>query len=384
MKKILTAALALIIITLAGCSSQTSNVIREPDKLEMIRTIGIDKGKDGYSVTISTDVGLNGSAPQIRSGNGKTIDEALNVLKKTSRGQQPFYSHVDNLIIGEAVIKDGISEVLDFMARSSEMRIGTNIVIAKGTEAEKIITGAVGEQNAAADMLEVIKEQITSLGQGYMFNCLDVLSELAYNGNAMILAVRLTEGDNLLNDEEKKLTPDGFGIIRDGKLIAYTSSEQSAGITLLIDELNSLNIEVETTEGMVGLALTQIKADIQPVFLDNQLQKLKIKVDAAASITEAGAVTDLTMEKRRQETGLNASRQLLKNLQEAIKSSQSMGIDYMALGRKAELKAPLKFKKMGVTWEELFPELEIELEVSTVLKNTYDLGEPISIYGRDD
>lgn len=383
MKKILTVILVLIILfMLSGCSSQTSNRVLEPDELEMIRTIGIDKGENGYSVTISTDIGLNGKTPKIRSGEGKTVDEALNILKKTSGGQEPFYSHVDNLIIGEEVVREGIGQVLDFMARSSELRIGTNIVISRGTKAKGTITGAAGKDSAAADMLEVIKEQAPSLGRGYMFNCLDVLSGLAENGTAMILAVELTEGDDLLNDGERVLRPQGYAVVEDGKLVNYTSPEETAGITLLLNKLDSLNIEVRLDKGTVGLTLTGLTADIQPVFLDNELKKLKIKVSADASITEAGEVKSLTMEKERQEAGLNASKMLLKNLQETIRKSQSLGIDYMNLGQRAGLKSPMKFQRMKTSWNELFSKIEIELEVSTVIKQTYDLAEPVDISGQ--
>ncbi|MBE6949401.1 MAG: hypothetical protein E7456_06100 [Ruminococcaceae bacterium] len=379
MKRIICITLSMLILT--GCSAQTSNVIKEPDELEMIRTIGIDLADDGYSVTIGTGVGLDGSPPTIRSGEGVTIDEALNVLKKTSRGQEPFYSHTEDIIISEDVARAGIQDVIDFMARNSEMRIGTNILIAKGAKAQDIMTGSVGGKTGLTDMIEVMEQQITALGAGYMFTCLDVAAGLAQGGSALMLAVELVDGDNLLDEKEKKLQPVGFGIFEDSRLKEFSPYELSPGITFLMDKLESINIEVETDMGTVGLALTDSKVDYQPVFLDDQLQKLKITLETEMSITEAGGVTDLTSEKRRQEVGLKASEQILANLQETLKFSKELGTDFMAIGEKVELKAPFKYEKIQNSWQERFSELEIELEVKTVLKRSYDMADPIRLSG---
>lgn len=381
MKKILAILFALSMLTLTGCSSQTSNIVREPDELELIRTIGVDKSEKGYRVTIGTDVGLNGSPPQIRSNDDVTIDSALNVLQKTSRGQEPFYSHTDHIIVGQELAKDGIGEVLDYVARNSEMRIGTNLFIAKDATAEEIIVNSAGERNAIADMLDVMKQQISSLGQGYVFTCLDVATGLAADGKAIVLAIEMTDGDNMLNTEEKKVLPSGFGIIDDAKLVSYVPASQAAGVTILINKMNYMLVNVVTDEGTVGLAVTKIDTKLDPIFLDDQLQKLKITVKADASVTEDGGVKNLATDKVRRAISLGASNQILKNLQETLRTSQELGIDYIGIGKKVELKAPLKFESLKKPWREIFTELPIEIEVQTELKRSYDLDNPMNLAG---
>lgn len=382
MKRIIVAVLALNMLVLSGCSSRVASSIREPDELDLIRTIGIDKHEDGYSVTIDTGVGLNNSAPHIRNGKGPTIDSALNVLKKMVGRLEPFYSHTDNVIIGEDLAREGIDEVMDYIARNSEIRIDTNLFVAKGMTAEDLITGSVSKMQAAAGILNLLSIQVSTLGQGYVFTCLDVIASLAQSGKALVLAIELTEGDNLLDTEEKRLLPNGFGIIQNGKLTSYVSAKNAPSVTLLINELDYLNIQVETEEGTVGLGVINSYVDIKPVFLDNQLSKLKIKVKMEASITEVGGPMDIKSEKKRQELGLAVSEKILANLQDTLMNSKELGVDYIGLGQKAEIKAPIKFQNMSEPWHELFPELPIEIEVTTKIKRSFDLVQPVDLSKR--
>ncbi len=71
MKKIPILILAAALLT--GCAAKGTSLMREPDELEMIRTVGVDKSDDGYTVTNATGRGIDGAPPRVRSGDGLTI-----------------------------------------------------------------------------------------------------------------------------------------------------------------------------------------------------------------------------------------------------------------------------------------------------------------------
>ena len=131
--------------------------MREPDELEMIRTLGVDRSEAGFTVTAATGTGIDGSPPVMRTGEGMTVDDAMELLQKTSRGQEPFYSHTEHVIIGEDLAKSGVTEVLDFMARSSEMRIGTAVTVSKGMTANRLMSSAFSEKSDIYGLLRVIE-----------------------------------------------------------------------------------------------------------------------------------------------------------------------------------------------------------------------------------
>lgn len=379
MKKLFLILIVSAMTVLSGCSSRVASSIREPDELNLIQTIGIDKGEEGYLVTISTGLGLNNSEPQIRGEEGPTIGSALDVLRKLSDGHEPFYSQADHIIIGEELARAGFEEVLDFIERSSEIRIDTNLFIARGMTARELIINSASKSTAAADTLELIDEQLPNLGQGYVFTALDVASDLSKSGNSLILAVEMKQGDDLKDSEKQKLVPNGFAIVQNASLTDYVSAELTPSVMMVLEKLGYLNMRIETDEGAVGLGISDTTVDIEPVFMDDDLTKLKIKVKADASITEVGGMIDIMSDKTRQSLGQVVSQRLLENLQAVLAHSREMGVDYMDIGREAELKAPVRFLNMKETWQEIFPTLPIELEVTAVVKRTFDLGQPVEI-----
>ncbi len=379
MKKLYLLLIVFALAALTGCSSRVASSIREPDELDLIQTIGIDKSEEGYYVTISTGMGLNNAEPRIRGGEGPTINAALDVMKKLSGGHEPFYSHADHVIIGEDAAKEGIIEVLDFIERDSEIRIDTNLFIARGMTANELIIGAASKNSAAADTLELIEEQLPNLGQGHVFTALDVATDLAKSGKGLIMAIETRQGDNLKDAEQQKLVPNGFGIIQRDKLTGYVSAEITPSVMLVLDELEYLNLRIDTDEGPVGLGISSTSLDVEPVFMDDELTKLKIKVKADASVTEVGGMVDLMSDRTRRNLGTMVSERLLQNLQKALEHSKEMAVDYMGIGQKASLKRPVRFRNMRESWQEVFPTLPIEIEVTAVIKRTFDLGQPVDI-----
>ena len=376
MKKIPILILAAALLT--GCAAKGTSLMREPDDLEMIRTVGVDKSDDGYTVTIATGRGIDGSPPRVRSGDGLTIDSALDFLQRTSHGQEPFYSHTEHVIIGEELAREGVDEVLDFMARSSEMRIETAMILAKSATAEELMTSSSGETAGLYDILNVMEEETASMGRGYMFTCLDAAAGLRETGHALILAAEVLPGDNALDDSEKTLRGEGFGVIENGKLTGYVPTDDAPGVLLLLNKPVSLNLACDTGSGRVGVTLEKARSDVKPEFAGGDLKKLEVSVSADIVITEAGAIKDLTSEKMRESIEKAVSQQVFDLLNTTISRSQAAGLDYIGLGAMVEKRAPVKFRDLRERWPELFPKLPVELKITTTVRRSYDLEESLT------
>lgn len=104
--------------------------------------IGIDKIGDEYQVSVQVVepgqiAGTKGSsqAPvNLYQMAGSTVSEALAKITTISP-REIYISHLRMLILGEALAKEGISDVLDFMSRSTEARNDYFIVVAKDAKA---------------------------------------------------------------------------------------------------------------------------------------------------------------------------------------------------------------------------------------------------------
>ena len=107
----------------------------------VVTTLGIDKEEDGYSITslavipkVSTDVNAN---LEIFQGKGKSISEALQNISLNT-GKQVGLAHCDCIIVSLEVLKENISQVLDYFIRTSNLTTNATILATENKSSELI------------------------------------------------------------------------------------------------------------------------------------------------------------------------------------------------------------------------------------------------------
>ena len=352
----------LLALSLAGCSHQ----IREPDELEMIRVIGIDGLEKGCTVTVCTGQPADGGKPTVRTGQGLTIDGALKNLKSASSNRIPFYSHTQYIVIGESLANRGIGEVLDYIARSGEMRIGTGIVIAKGSAGELIGETAV-EDGSVFSNLTNIEEQSPAAGSGVMLTALDTASALLRQSCGAAMAVELT------GEDEKTVVPCGFALLINNRLAGYLPTEDSLGGLILTDNAENVNISAEVNGSPAAFDVSGFDIEFEPLFSGNSMESLNISVKTQAFLSEMGGKFDPTDKAQKKIAEQSVSAVMCDSIVNAIRDTQAVGGDCFGIGQRARMEDPADFDKISGDWSDIYPDLPINITVSVTLTGSYDM-----------
>lgn len=375
-------------LLLTGCGGMTlySNYI-ELEDLNLIKTVGVDGTAEGVRVTASTGLGLNGSAPKIYVSEGKTLSQALNSLRHAQIGKEIIFSHIENIIIGEKNSDGIIGECVDFLVRSVSIRLDSRMLIVRGGTAQELVMSTAGQNTSASDMIETMNKNIQRLSEGYIFTCLDIAILLENTGRAVIMAVRVIDSDELSEGApEKMISPDGFGIIKDGRLTGFAERDEAKGVCILMNRAKAGNITVENDFGdIVTLGITSVRTEYEPEFDDGgRLIRVYVNIKAAGNIVEG--VTEEKGDGADYKSGVADafSRQILEAAESALRSSVMADIDYMEIGKQAEIKAPVKFKKMDSDWQDIFSDTEFRIKVESTVKRTYDTDEPLNLSGEEN
>ena len=138
MKKI---TIIAITILLTGCWNYN-----ELNNIAICTGIAIDKKNNQYEITYlisnakKTEVSSKEGEAGITTytGVGDTIQEAINDLT-LKMPFMPYNGHILVTIISEQIAKEGITQVLDIIARDTESRDFFYLLISKNTEAKKIL-----------------------------------------------------------------------------------------------------------------------------------------------------------------------------------------------------------------------------------------------------
>lgn len=382
MKK-LTAALlaAALCLSLSGCSvgGLFSNY-REIDSLELVRTIAVDKTGDAVLATAGSGPLAEGGAPHISQAEASTLSLALEELQRKSQGREALLSHTETLLVGEDTARDGLDFVLDYAERSPDIRLKTNLVVARGSGAGELLKKAASERSSVAAALETMKDSLPASGKGCLFTCADAACALAERGCALLMAV---EAAPPVEDDgaEISVAPAGLAVLKDGRLAGFLTEDETAGALLLTGCFRGMNADIEYGGARVSLHLSGAKCSLEPVFGDGRLLRADAALSVQADLDALSGSGDPNNEDWRRGAEEAVSELLCKMAVAALARSQAMDADFLGLGETLCRRAPLRFGSQCGNWAELFPRLEMRVIAGTVLRRTYDIDNPLGASG---
>ena len=386
MRKFTSLALAVsMCLGLSGCSGASifSNY-REIEDLEIIRTVGIDYEAEGICVTACTGLTGTDTAPRIYEKNAPSLAIALNELQRLPLGKSALLSHVENLLIGEEQARKGITMFLDYLERYSETRLGITPFIVRG-ESQEVIVGATGEATSCTDILGTIRENAAYVGAGCPYSCLDVATSLARRGCALIMAVEGVQREKLFDEQgDMDIQTAGFAIIEEGRLSGYLDEDETMGVLMVTENLRAAELDLESRGVKLTVMLTGCKAGFTPVFDGGELERLDVELTVSGNVVNLSEGGRLWEDSFIDDVEDAMAEKLLIPAAAALERSQSLGLDFMALGDAVEMRSPIDFSQMEKSWEEIFPGLEIEVQVNGELKRTYDINDPVRTDGGEE
>lgn len=272
MKSILSGILLLFI---TGCSAIP--VPREMGEMEFIRTIGVDGGAE-VSVTASTGRRARGlqrevEPPLVLSGEGQSVSDALHVAEKQTE-RIPFYGYVDQLLLGDELCRSGIESTLMYLARNSELGLGTEVWSVDGSAQDAINSGS---DEGVDTRLQTLRQE-DALGVGAITRTAsEVLTEVLENGASYIPRLRLGEDGTLQND--------GYTIIIGDQQVGALVADGARGLELLVGSACG----TVYTQGDLVAEVQAVRTKVCPIIVDDCCVGATVNCCLTAQLTEFGA-----------------------------------------------------------------------------------------------
>ena len=373
MKKVLVGFLALGL--LIGCDGRNGlPYAREMSDTALLRTIGLDSAQEGIELTVSAAGHSGGEGALVLSALGASVPAAA--LAVQSLGDRyVYYGYVDQLLLGEELAARGVGAVLDYLAREAELGLGVQVwLVRNGTAAQAI--GSAG----GGGVPERLSQMSTDgrLGAANISRtAAELMSVLARAGSTYLPAVELLdarEGDGS-EGGSRALVSNGYGIVRQGRLVCWTDDETARGIELIEERAFGHVVDLSLEDGSaVSLTVDTVRTGIRPVFRAGEL--VGVEVDCALTTRVAQTGRKLT------QADLGWLRLCLESLQEeriarALELGQYWDADYLGLEQKVQLADPGKKTSIKERWNEAFRTLEVQLNVRGTIERTFGMMDTV-------
>jgi len=399
----------------------------EPDEVAMVIMAAFDideeSGLKRIAVQIANPLGAagqeegNGEGPEkgptwALDATGHSAYEAIQNLELVST-RALDWSHLEVLVISEAMAERGIRPILDYFDRERQSRMISRPLLIKGEVMElmemEFPLEAIGGEGLSKHMLHVQEERSVDSG---LDSIRIMFQQLSRPGQELVLPLGEIVNENKRGEETEpdsaekedngeegetnsgKNNPEnnsqepeivqlaGSAVFRGNSLAGFLDDRQSAGYLWITGELDRATLRVSCPgceEASVTLEVFQSEKNLEPE-IRNGTPVFHLQVGAESRIQDL-ACPELPPEEELIETINRRQAALIRNeIEGALDKARELEADVFGLGHLIYRKKPTIWDELEEDWPEIFTEeAKMEIEVETVIMRHGQVTEPITI-----
>lgn len=373
-KKILIYILASLV--LVGCWDMV-----EIDRRLFVGIVGIDVSSDPnkytfhFSIPIAREImggeggggggGVGGeSVSQITTEAYSLIDAARNLALRINR--DIYFEHMRVVVFSEDVARRGFENVLNDFARQPEFNRRSRIAICEG-KAEKVMQVKPWVEKLKAEYMESLYAARAKSGKFIEMDLGDFFRNLySQNGNTLV---------SKICPDSTEVNIGGAGVIKDFKFIGWLNEEETQGVNFFLGKVRGGEIVAEDIGGTGTVTFTILGEKAQ---LSLKKAEPIPEFDFKAYVTGDIASTSHAVTYDHDKLGTKYIEELEKVISEEIKAQILKGIkrlqedyrvDLLKLNEHLKKYRPDLWKIYEEDWEDIFPQVSIEVDVKTSIKN---------------
>lgn len=372
----------IMTVSLTGCWSR-----RELNDLAIAVGLSIDKSDGKYLVSVQivepNEVAGNkssGTSPvTMYQATGETILEALRTMTTISP-RRIYIAHLRIVVLGEALAREGIADVLDLLSRDPEARNDFYVVVAKDSKASdtlKILTNI--EKVPSVRLFATLTASEKEWAPTTAVKLDKLISDLISEGRQPILTGLKVIGDPTIGKTKKNvesiLSPadlkySGLAVFKKDKLIGWLDSEEGKAYNYINDNVSSIAGSVSCPDGgkitlKVIRSHTKVKGSIR-----DERPMINIEVVTEANVGEVQCHLDLTSEETIIEVETLAERKIEELIDETItRVKQDYKVDIFGFGEVIHRSNPKEWKRLKKNWDQTFVNIPVNVKVTYEIKH---------------
>ncbi len=377
--------LMILTIFLSGCWSK-----RELNELAIVAALGIDKVDNEFDITVQVVIPGEISSKQPTSGRspvityhskGATVFEAIRKMT-TVTARKLYFSHLQIVVLGDELAKEGMGKPLDLISRDHEFRNDFDVIVAHDATAEEVLNVLTPIEKVPANkMLNSLRTSEKSWGTTQSIKIDELISTLNNKETSVVMSAIEIHGDKSVgmaqtNVKKSKSTAilkyAGLAVFKEDKYIGLLTEDESRSLGFLKDKIEStIEIIACPKEGNLSTEITHSKTKIKGKF-ENGSPKINVSIDVNQNVGEVECDIDLTKEKSLHYVNKKTAELIKKRIEKTISTvQQSYRVDIFGFGEALHRTNPKEWKKIKKDWLTIFQELPVKVEVHV---NTQGLG----------
>lgn len=370
-----------LIVSLTGCWNR-----REVDELSVVMAVGLDKpeqnGKVRFIAQIFSPSGQKKGGMGESSGNGgysyrniissgdtvsSAVQEAIHRIPRDI-----YFSHNQVVIFGRNIAKEGLQKYIDFFLREQQSRLNIWILVAKDRADATLEVTPQLENMPALDIADLVEIQIEA-SQSSVVNLKQFVTRLMSKTTAPIAPfIEVTgKGDN------KAIRVSGTAVFKKDKLAGQLNQRETRGLLWVIDEVKRGIVEVDCPggSGKASLNIIQAERKIVPKLKGGKVQ-MKIEIKEQGILGSQSCPENLATRQKVAALEKLKAEAIRSEVLAALKKARNLRADIFGFGDVVHQKYPLQWRELESNWDEVFPDIEVELTVVANIRRSGRIMQP--------
>lgn len=359
----------LAIVTAAAIDKKGNNQIELSVQVFIPSSISSGGGQGGSSQ------GGSGVTTMVRNEKGSNISDALSKLQ-SKLPRKVFWGHCKVFVFGEKLAKEGIQEQLDFLLRHPQPREKANVYVSKG-EAKPILESLPPLENYSGEVLR----ELSDLHIGMLVTMQDLDEMLTGTPRAAALPIVKilppAKGQTKLQGIPYIV---GTAVFKKDKMTGTMTEKETRGLLWLRDEVESYTVTFQPkgVKGKISLSPVSAKVKIIPQII-NDKWKLLVKISTDGAVIQNGTNLNLSNPKSLKAAERAYQKDIENRIEMAFLHIQHKKSDILGLGKDFYRKYPKQFNKVDNHWDEIFAEMEVEVDVVAHIRRQGYINKPAGL-----
>jgi spore germination protein KC len=390
LNRLLLIILVCQILLLSGCWSS-----HEVNTLGITVCIGIDKTENGYLVsmqilnpaTIASDKSARESPIVIYSVEVSNMAEVTGkIMLQLSR--KINNAHLRLVVFGEDVAKEGIENILDYLARNHEFRTDYYFAVAKNSTAKEILGILTPiETVPGVDMYNSIKISEEEWASLKSMRIIELINSIMADGKNPVLTGIEIEKNNKIDSNTPAVLErtDGYSLLKlsdsgafnKDKLIGWLDENESKGYNYITGNVKRTLEDAQIDEAKITSTIMKAKSDTK-VHLSENEPSIEVKIKIEQNIASIEGKFEISSKEQKRLLDEMFAVEIKSLCEKALnKAQKELKTDIFGFGETIHRKYPKMWKKMKDNWDDIFPNLPVNITVEVDTKQLGGIGKPL-------
>lgn len=378
--------LMMALLLLSACWNR-----RELNELSVVMGMALDATDEPGRLKLTSQIVKTGAAQAMEKGGAGQKNnmywDKVNYgygIMQTLRGytnevsRKLYLPHNEIIIVGRALAEQGLKDHVDFFLRDHETRVDVKLLIADGEAGE--VLGLYSELEAIpafnlSKLLTVQRNTSNALEVNVaQFIC--TMSSKAGIGTMPLVYV-LDGNEDETSEDKKRPHISGAGVFKDYKLIGELNQEENRGMMWLASKVKGGVLTVGAPGGVAEIEILSSSCKLKPVIREDGTLEINATIQVNCSLASQTGKEDLAFPPNIKALEIAIVAKVKDEVNNTLRTAKEMQADVFHFADEFYRHYPDEWGKMETRWEEYFPSVIVNMDVTAKLRSMGRITKPM-------